>query len=298
MYAAEIPSGQIHGSWTSTSDATSANGLKLTTPDAGWSTASAPLVAPADYIDVMFDADAGIPYTLWLRMRALNDNKYNDALWVQFSDALVANTPVYPLNSTSGLLVNLATDATAVSLHGWGWQNGAYWLLQPATVTFAASGSHTMRIQVREDGVQLDQIVLSPGKFLTAPPGPLTNDSTILPRSASRQRRITQSGECSRRCEHDSHFLDVERKGRDQIRCAIWQQQPAAAGSDGDERGVIRSATADGRHDLLLAHRRAQQHWFDHRAAVVVQDRLRHSDARRRRGDLCERYLGGSAARA
>ena len=79
------------------SDVTSPDGLKLTTPDAGWSTTNAPLVAPADYIDVMFDADAGIPYTLWLRMRALNDNKYNDALWVQFSDALVANAPVYPL---------------------------------------------------------------------------------------------------------------------------------------------------------------------------------------------------------
>jgi len=183
VFAADIPSKQIHGSWTTTSDVTSANGLKLATPDAGWSTTNAPLVAPADYVDVMFNADAGIPYTLWLRMRALNDNKYNDALWVQFSDALVASAPVYPLNSTSGLLVNLATDVTAVSLHGWGWQNAAYWLQQPATITFAASGPHTLRIQVREDGVQFDQIVLSPGTYLTAPPGPLTNDSTILPRT-------------------------------------------------------------------------------------------------------------------
>jgi hypothetical protein len=99
---------------------------------------------------------------------------------VQFSDALVDNAPAYPINSTSGLLVNLATDGTGGSLGGWGWQNGAYWLAQPATIAFAASGSHTLRIQVREDGVQLDQIVLSPTTYLTTPPGSHTNDSTIV----------------------------------------------------------------------------------------------------------------------
>ena len=162
------------------SDATSPNSLKLATPDAAWSILSAPLAAPTDYIDVTFDAEAGTPYTLWLRMRAINDNKYNDAVWVQFSDALVDKAPVYPMNSTSGLLVNLATDVAAASLVGWGWQNGAYWLAQPATIAFAAGGPHTLRIQVREDGVQLDQIVLSPATYLTTRPGSQTNDSTIV----------------------------------------------------------------------------------------------------------------------
>ena len=40
-----------------------------------------------------------------------------------------------------------------------------------------------MRIQIREDGVQLDQIVLSPGTYLSSPPGPATNDTTIVPKS-------------------------------------------------------------------------------------------------------------------
>jgi hypothetical protein len=39
---------------------------------------------------------------------------------------------------------------------------------------------HTMRVQVREDGVQLDQIVLSPTTYLSAAPGPPTADSTIV----------------------------------------------------------------------------------------------------------------------
>ena len=89
---------------------------------------------------------------------------------------------MYPLSSTSALDVNLATDATATSLNGWGWQNGAYWLSQATTVSFAASGTHTMRIQVREDGVQLDQIVLSPTTYLSVAPGSATHDSTIVPK--------------------------------------------------------------------------------------------------------------------
>jgi len=41
---------------------------------------------------------------------------------------------------------------------------------------------NTMRIHVREDGVQLDQIVLNPSQYLSVAPGALTSDSTIVPR--------------------------------------------------------------------------------------------------------------------
>ncbi|PYR75034.1 MAG: hypothetical protein DMF86_16530 [Acidobacteria bacterium] len=79
--------------------------------------------------------------------------------------------------------VNLATDSGATSLNGWGWANTAYWLLSQTTAfTFAASGTHTLRIQLREDGVQLDQIVLSPTTYYNAAPGGPTNDSTIVPK--------------------------------------------------------------------------------------------------------------------
>ena len=117
---------------------------------------------------------------MWLRLRAINNNKYNDSVWVQFSDAQVNGFAVDQIGTTNGLLVNLATDSSAVSLNGWGWANGAYWLSQAATVTFAASGTHTLRVQIREDGVELDQIVLSPATYLSTPPGPPTNDTTIV----------------------------------------------------------------------------------------------------------------------
>jgi hypothetical protein len=77
--------------------------------------------------------------------------------------------------------VNLATTSGASSLNGWGWQNSSYWLNQNTTVTFATTGIHTLRVQVREDGVELDQIVLSPGTYLNTRPGPVTSDTTIVP---------------------------------------------------------------------------------------------------------------------
>jgi hypothetical protein len=129
---------------------------------------------------VTFNANAGVPYTLWLRLQAQPVSGSNDSVWVQFSDALVSGMPGYQINSTSGLFVNLATDAGGSSLNGWGWTHGAYSLSQSATVTFAASGVHTMRVQVAEDGVQIDQMVLSPSTYLNAAPGPPTADSTIV----------------------------------------------------------------------------------------------------------------------
>jgi hypothetical protein len=182
VYSADIPTAALHGMWSRAADPTSPSGIKLVTPDTGLSLTRAPNAAPADYFDVTFDATAGTPYTIWLRIQALANSKWNDSLWVQFSDALANGTPIYPIGTTSGLLVNLATEASASSEQLWGWQNTAYWLGQPTTVTFATSGTHTLRIQVREDGVELDQIVLSPGTYLHTAPGAVSNDSTIVPK--------------------------------------------------------------------------------------------------------------------
>jgi regulation of enolase protein 1 (concanavalin A-like superfamily) len=182
VYAGDIALSSVHGSWAQETDSTAAASLTLATPDNGVANTSNALASPTDYVDVTFSAPAGTPYRIWLRMKALNDNKYNDSLWVQFSDARVNGASAYPIGTTSGLLVNLATDSTGSSLNGWGWQNTAYWLSQATTVTFSTTGSHTLRIQVREDGVQFDQIVLSPSQYLSSAPGGVANDSTIVPK--------------------------------------------------------------------------------------------------------------------
>ena len=45
--------------------------------------------------------------------------------------------------------------------HGWGWTDNG-WGAFGAAVYFATSGTHTIRIQQREDGAIVDQIVISP----------------------------------------------------------------------------------------------------------------------------------------
>jgi len=47
-------------------------------------------------------------------------------------------------------------------------------------IRFAQTGQQRLRIQTREDGVMLDQVVLSPSTYLTAAPGGFTNDMTIV----------------------------------------------------------------------------------------------------------------------
>ena len=47
---------------------------------------------------------------------------------------------------------------------------------------FDRSGPATIRVQIKEDGLSIDQIVLSAGKYTSVAPGALKNDTTILSR--------------------------------------------------------------------------------------------------------------------
>lgn len=179
IYAGDVLPANVHGNFTLVADASAAGGSKLASTDAGWSTTDAPRANPTDSIEVTFDAPANVPYRLWLRLRATGDSKWNDSLWAQFSDALIGGAPAYPIGSTSGLLINLE-NCSGCGTAAWGWINSSWWLNQSATVTFATSGPHTLRLQIREDGVALDQIVLSPSAFVTTAPGPVKNDTTIV----------------------------------------------------------------------------------------------------------------------
>jgi hypothetical protein len=107
------------------------------------------------------------------------DRSPSGSVWVQFSDPRSRGSRVYALRSTSGLLVNLE-PCNGCGVSDWGWQKGASWLRQATSVTFAASGRHIIRVQVREDGAPIDQIVLSPSRYLRTPPGTARVDTTIV----------------------------------------------------------------------------------------------------------------------
>jgi endonuclease/exonuclease/phosphatase family metal-dependent hydrolase len=175
----------VRGHWAQRASAGAAGSMTLAASDAGWSTTEAPLASPAHYVEFTFAAPSNTAYHVWLRLRAAGNSKWNDSVWVQFSDALHANrSAAYRIHTTNGLLVNLARCGDC-ALDGWGWQDTSYWLKQPARIEFSSSGSHTLRIQTREDGVEIDQVVLSPANFAGRPPGPLLADATIVRKPAS-----------------------------------------------------------------------------------------------------------------
>jgi hypothetical protein len=103
---------------------------------------------------------------------------------VQFSGSVSENgSPVYRIGTTSGAWVNLE-DCAGCGLAGWGWQDNGYGAgVMGPLIYFAASGAQTIRIQTREDGFAIDQIVLSSATYLSSSPGALKNDTTILPAS-------------------------------------------------------------------------------------------------------------------
>jgi len=72
-------------------------------------------------------------------------------------------------------------DCSGCALSGWGWNDNAYGtgVLGPL-IYFEKSGPQKLRVQGREDGVYIDQIVLSSEKYLTTPPGAPRADTTVL----------------------------------------------------------------------------------------------------------------------
>jgi hypothetical protein len=88
--------------------------------------------------------------------------------------------PVYRVGTTSSTALSIE-DGTNAGLAGWGWADDSYGGFA-SPLFFAASGPQTLRVQVREDGLSLDQIVLSAATYFTAAPGATKNDTTRLAR--------------------------------------------------------------------------------------------------------------------
>jgi hypothetical protein len=172
------------GSWTVSSDLTAAEGLNLSNPDAGAAKISTALANPSSYVDFTFSAQAGIPYRLWIRGKAQGDSPYNDSAHVQFSGSVTSNgTAVYRIGTTSSAVFNLE-DCFGCGIQGWGWQDNGWGIgvLGPL-IYFQSAGTQILRIQTREDGLSIDQIVLSPSTYLFNSPGALRNDTVVLPLS-------------------------------------------------------------------------------------------------------------------
>ena len=158
-------------------DRTAADGQSLWNPDRRAATKLSASAAPATYAEFEFYAEAGRPYHIWLRSRAQRNDDANDSAFLQFSHVAGAE-----IGTTSSLTYQLG-DAPGAALSKWGWQDNGLGTAPGQIgehIVFTRSGLQRLRIQPREDGLSIDQIVISPNRFLLVPPGPLTDDATII----------------------------------------------------------------------------------------------------------------------
>jgi acid phosphatase len=183
LWAAEAPTKV--GAWSVVADATAAGGSRISNPDAGAPKRGTASASPTDYFEMTFNAQSGLNYRLWLRSKAQNDFWGNDSVFIQFSDSVDSGgAPVFRIGTTGATEMNLE-DCSGCGIQGWGWQDNGWGVgvLGPL-IRFQTTGTHTIRIQVREDGLSIDQIVLSPQTYLSTAPGGLRNDNTILLKSS------------------------------------------------------------------------------------------------------------------
>jgi hypothetical protein len=170
------------GLWRGEADVTAAEGRRIRHPDAGAPKLTTALAAPANYVEVEFDADAGRAYRIWMRGRADRDSYANDSVFLQFSGTVTpTGAPIHRIGTTSAATL-IVEDCGGCGLSAWGWQDTAYGLgaLGPP-LRFEVSGRQRLRIQTREDGLAIDQIVLSSERYLNVAPGNTKQDTTILP---------------------------------------------------------------------------------------------------------------------
>jgi hypothetical protein len=174
----------ISGAWRLVQDSAAAGGLRITHPDALEPRLYTPLAQPVNYFEITTTVVAGQPYRLWLRGKADLDSRKNDAVYLQFSGAVdVAGNPIDRIGTTSGELVEIE-ECVGCGLRNWGWQdNGMGVGVLGRLLYFAQTGVQTIRIQTAQDGLSIDQIVLSPSTYLTGAPGAVRKDTTILPES-------------------------------------------------------------------------------------------------------------------
>ena len=268
------------GEWQHVSDASAAGGSRVWNPDAGAPKITVPAAAPANYFELTFQATAGVPYHLWLRMKADQDHWANDSVWVQFSDSVDASgNPLWQTGTASATSVSLE-DCTNCGEQGWGWNDNGYGAAG-VPVRFATTGTHTIRIQQREDGISIDQIVLSSGQWASAAPGANKNDATILAASGVREIVLYAASDRSAGGTSWESIGDATAAGGAYLYNADQGQpklsSPTAAGSDYFD--VPFTAQAGVPYHLWIRSRAANDFWMNDSVFVQFSDSVDGSGA-------------------
>jgi hypothetical protein len=203
LYASSMTT--IAGRWSRVPSWSGAGGEKMQSTEEGWAATDAPLASPSDYFEAEFVPEANRAYRIWLRLRGGGDSLSSDSVWVQFSGSVDGGgAPLYRIGSSAALLVNLAA-CSECGISSWGWRNTTWWLDQQDTVVrFASSAPQRIRIQTREDGVEVDQVVLSPMTYFNEAPGSVTDDSVVVPITQSAAAGAPRLVVFTASADHDS----------------------------------------------------------------------------------------------
>ena len=163
VYLSELPAGALD-ELDFINDANAAGSRLIGLPNNGDELDPPPENDPHLTFDV--PVQGGIPYRCWVHMKVGTPKGRSTAnvVWVQFSDSVddVGQESLRP-NTDSYL------TAQGPSQEGWTWVGCD----QPGTdsyVYFQNTGDVTVRIQAGAEGVGIDQFILSPVRFLDAPP--------------------------------------------------------------------------------------------------------------------------------
>jgi hypothetical protein len=175
------------GRWTLVGDATAAGGVRVWDANVGGPKVTTPMLNPPNQFTLRFFADPTQVYKLWIRLKADGNSFANDSVWVQFTGAAnLAGVQKYQTGTTAGLAVSLE-ECSGCGVADWGWEDDGWGAPNTNGVLLRFPQSlnpdrdpQTILIQTREDGVSIDQIVLSAEKYLTARPGTAKRDATIL----------------------------------------------------------------------------------------------------------------------
>ena len=174
--------GKAVGSWSWVDDATAADGKAAHDVNANAPKVTAPSASPSSYSEVTFIADTTQTYKLWVRLKAEGNSFSNDSVWLQLTNAVDNTGRSIAPGTASGVEVVLE-ECSGCGDAGWGWRDEAWGqrgAIGTMTIRFTKGGAQTLRLQTREDGVFVDQVVLSSEKYTATRPGAVKNDNTIL----------------------------------------------------------------------------------------------------------------------
>lgn len=199
LRAADVPAANFGGTrFRKVSVSGAAGGIAIENPNIGEAKRTTAYSNPRSYVELTFEAASGVPYSIWIRMRAAGNAASNDSVHVQFDRSVNASgTAIHRIGTPNSLPVVLE-KCDGAGRNGWGWNDGG-WCTKGAPVYFQAAGRQRLRIQQREDGVMFDQIVISSNVYSGRSPGLLKVDTTIVPTTLGADTGITASHAWRRR---------------------------------------------------------------------------------------------------